>query len=259
VVSSNLFGRIDLTDGRIYSLNDASKRIVGKLDDTFLVKAYFSKNLPSPYNANSKYVQDKLEEYRAYGKGRFRFEFVDPGDDAKLEEEAQKHRIPPVQVQVVEQDQFQAKKAYMGLVFLYQDRQETIPVVDNPIGLEYEVTSAIKKLTSDDDQLPVVGFLSGHGEPGLDRLSIVQQVFAKQYRLQDVNLADGARGRTCACCWWRRRAARCAQEQLPSTSSLLPAARSRSCSTRSMRICRCSAPCRCGSTPTNGWPTMACG
>jgi len=191
VVSSNLFGRIDLTDGRIYSLNDASKRIVGKLDDTFLVKAYFSKNLPSPYNANSKYVQDKLEEYRAYGKGRFRFEFVDPGDDAKLEEEAQKHRIPPVQVQVVEQDQFQAKKAYMGLVFLYQGRQETIPVVDNPIGLEYEVTSAIKKLTSAEDQLPVVGFLSGHREPGLEQLSIVQQVFAKQYRLQDVNLAGG--------------------------------------------------------------------
>ncbi len=193
VVSHNLFGRVDLTDGRIFSLNDASKRIVGRLDDTFLVKAYFSKNLPSPYNANAKFVQDKLQEYRAYGKGRFRFEFVDPGDDAKLEEEAQKHRIPPVQVQVVEQDQFQAKRAYMGLVFLYQDRQETIPVVDNPLGLEYEVTSAIKKLTSPSDQLPQVGILSGHEEPGLDQLATVQQVFEKQYRLRDVSLAGGAR------------------------------------------------------------------
>ena len=193
VVSSNLFGRIDLTEGNIYSLDGASKRIVGELDDTFLVKAYFSKNLPAPYNANAKYVQDKLEEYRAYGKGRFRFEFVDPGNDAKLEEEAQKHRIPPVQVQVVEHDQFAAKRAYMGLVFLYQDRQETIPVVDNPVGLEYEITTTIKKLTSPSGQLPALGILGGHREPSLQQLATVQQVFAKQYQLRPVELAGGQR------------------------------------------------------------------
>ncbi|HZM16455.1 MAG TPA: Gldg family protein [Candidatus Krumholzibacteria bacterium] len=193
VVSSNFFGRIDLTEGNIFSLDAASKRIVGQLDDTFLVKAYFSKNLPAPYNANAKYVQDKLEEYRAYGKGRFRFEFVDPGSDAKLEEEAQKHRIPPVQVQVVEHDQFAAKRAYMGLVFLYQDRQETIPVVENPVGLEYEITTTIKKLTNPTGQLPVVGFLGGHQEPGLQQLNTVQQVFQKQYQLRPVELAGGQR------------------------------------------------------------------
>jgi len=193
LVSANLFTRLDLTEGRIYSLNPASKRMVSHLDDDFLVKAYFSANLPAPYNANAKYVQDKLEEYRAFGKGHFRFEFVDPGDDAVLEQEARKHRIPPVQVQVVEQDQIQVKKAYMGLVFLYQDRQETIPVVESPVGLEYEITSAIKKLTRDSDQPPLIGFLQGHEEPGLDQLTTLQQVFEKQYRLRPVSLADGVR------------------------------------------------------------------
>jgi ABC-type uncharacterized transport system involved in gliding motility auxiliary subunit len=197
-VSMNLFKRLDLTEGRIYSLNPASKRIVGELEDTFLVKAFFSKNLPAPYNANAKYVQDKLEEYRAYGKGRFRYEFVDPADDAALEQDAQKHRIPPVQVQVVEQDQFQSKKAYMGLVFLYQDRQETIPVVDNPVGLEYEITTSIKKLTRESAELPLIGILNGHQEPTLNQLTVVQQVFQKQYRLQAV-AADAAQrlGQVC--------------------------------------------------------------
>ena len=192
-VSMNVFKRLDLTEGRIFSLYPASKRVVGNLDDTFLVKAYFSKNLPPPYNTNAKFVQDKLEEYRAYGKGRFRFEFVDPSDDAELEQEAQKHRIPPVQVQVVEQDQFQSKRAYMGLVFLYQDRQEAIPVVENPLGLEYEITATIKKLTSESEQLPVVGFLTGHQEPQLNELTVVQQVFQKQYRIQAVDVKDGKR------------------------------------------------------------------
>ncbi len=193
VVSMGFFKRLDLTEGKIYSLSDASKRIVGNLEDDFLVKAYFSKNLPSPYNANAKYVQDQLDEYKAYGKGRFRYEFVDPGDDAELEREAQQHRIPPVQVQVVEQDQFQAKKAYMGLVFLYQGKQETIPVVDNPTGLEYEITATIKKLTSLSDRLPRIGFLTGHQEPDLSQLTVVQQVFAKQYALSTVSLAGGKR------------------------------------------------------------------
>lgn len=192
VVSANLFARADLTDGNIYSLNDASKRVVGSLDDDFLVKAYFSRNLPPPYNASARYVEDQLQEYRAYGKGRFKFTFVDPGDDAKLEEEAQKFRIPPVQVQVVEQDQFQAKKVYMGLVCLYKDKQEVLPVVDNPSGLEYEITSAIKKLISDRTDLPAIGFLSGHDEPPMEQLQTIQQVFAKQYRMRAVSVAGGA-------------------------------------------------------------------
>jgi gliding-associated putative ABC transporter substrate-binding component GldG len=192
-VSTNFFKRLDLSEGRIFSLYPASKRVVGDLNDTFLVKAYFSKDLPAPYNTNAKFVQDKLEEYRAYGKGRFRFEFVDPSDDAELEQEAQKHRIPPVQVQVLEQDQFQSKRAYMGLVFMYQDRQDAIPVVDNPLGLEYEITSTIKKLTSESEQLPVVGFLTGHQEPGLNELNIVQQVFQKQYQIRAVDVSNGQR------------------------------------------------------------------
>jgi ABC-type uncharacterized transport system involved in gliding motility auxiliary subunit len=192
IVSMNLFGRVDLTAGKIFSLNGASKRLVSQLEDDYLVKAYFSKDLPAPYNANAKYVQDLMQEYKAYGKGHFRFEFVDPTDDAELEQEAQQHRIPPVQVQVVEKDQFQSRKAYMGLVFLYQGRQETIPVVENLVGLEYEMTATMKKLTSNRETLPVIGFLGGHQEPELAQLQIIQQVFAKQYQLRAVNVADGS-------------------------------------------------------------------
>jgi gliding-associated putative ABC transporter substrate-binding component GldG len=191
IVSSNLFGRLDLSEGHIYSLSPASRGIVGGLGDDFLVKAYFSKNLPPPYNGNAKYVQDLLGDYRSFGKGRFRFTFVDPADDTKLEQEAQKYRIPPVQLQVLEQDQFQAKKVYMGLVFLYKDRQEVLPVVDKTDGLEYDITANIKKLTSDSGELPVVGLLSGHDEPGLDQLQTLQQMTAKQYRLQAVSVASG--------------------------------------------------------------------
>ena len=62
VGSATLFGRADLTEGNIFSLSSASKTVVAGLDDDFLVKAYFSRNLPPPYNANAKYVEDQQEE-----------------------------------------------------------------------------------------------------------------------------------------------------------------------------------------------------
>jgi gliding-associated putative ABC transporter substrate-binding component GldG len=65
-------------------------------------------------------------------------------------------------------------------------------VVENLVGLEYEMTATMKKLTSNRETLPVIGFLGGHQEPELAQLQIIQQVFAKQYQLRAVNVADGS-------------------------------------------------------------------
>jgi len=68
-------------------------------------------------------------------------------------------------VQVVKEDKFEAKRAYLGLVFLYEDRKEVIPVVQNMGSLEYDISSTIKRLTTKTQKK--IGFLTGHGEPGL--------------------------------------------------------------------------------------------
>ena len=49
---------------------------------------------------------------------------------------------------MVKEDKFEVKQAYMGLVFLYEDRKEVIPVVQNTATLEYEISSTIKRLTT---------------------------------------------------------------------------------------------------------------
>ena len=169
IIAVRIFTRFDLTSTKMYTLSDASKNLVKSLDDKFTVKAYFTGELPAPYNNHRRYLQDQLDEYRAYGGRNFQYEFIDPSKKEELEQEAQKNGIPPVQVQVVKEDKFQVEKAYMGLVFLYGDKQEKLPVVQNVANLEYEISSAIKKLTS--KELKKVGFLTGHGEPELSALS----------------------------------------------------------------------------------------
>ncbi|HUU45118.1 MAG TPA: Gldg family protein [Acidobacteriota bacterium] len=194
VVAVNLLGlffftRFDLTDARLYSLSEASKRLAGSLDDPVIIKLYFSEDLPAPYNANARYLKDQLYEYRAYSGDRVRFEFIDPIQTDR-EEEAMGLGIPPMQIQVLEKDKVELKKVYMGLVFLYEDRREVIPVVQSTRNLEYELSSAIRKVTT--VELPTVGFLSGHGESGLyTNLQTVRQALEQLYYVRTITLSPG--------------------------------------------------------------------
>ncbi|HUL45118.1 MAG TPA: Gldg family protein [Bacteroidota bacterium] len=189
MLGMRFFERIDLTKERIYTLSEASKNLVRSLDDKFLVKAYFTSDLPSPYNNNKREVQDQLDEYRAYAGGNFQYEFIDPSKKEDLEQEAQRYGIPPVQVQVLKEDKLQIEKAYMGLVLLYGDKQEHVPVVQSTANLEYEISSAIKKMTS--KELKKVGVLAGQGEPTLQQMNEVQQMLEKQYQVVSVDLTGG--------------------------------------------------------------------
>jgi len=189
VIAVRIFTRLDLTSSKMYTLSGASKNLVRSLDDKFLVKAYFTSDLPAPYNNNRRYLQDQLDEYRAYSRGNFQYEFVDPSKKEDLEQEAQRYGIPPVQVQVLKEDKFQVEKAYMGLVFLYGDKQERLPVIQQTDNLEYEISSAMKKLTS--KELKKIGFLSGQGEPQLQQMNRLKDVLEKQYQLTPVDLTGG--------------------------------------------------------------------
>ncbi|MFC1628790.1 GldG family protein [Gemmatimonadota bacterium] len=161
VLGTNLFLRIDLSGRGIYSLSSASKEVVRSLDDRLTIKAYFSSDLPAQAVGISRYVKDKLDDYQAYGRQKVHFEFVDPSSDEELEQEALAFGIQPVRAQVVERDKVEYRLVYLALVFMYQDRTETIPFVQQTAGLEYDITTAIRRVSQ--ASLPVIGFLSGHG------------------------------------------------------------------------------------------------
>jgi len=146
MISRNWFFRLDFTDNKMYSISQSSKKVLDKIDDLMTLKVYFSDNLPGDYGNNRRYLQDILEEYEAFSGGNIRFEFYPPEDDVKLEEEAQKYGIQPVQLQVIENDKVEIKKVYMGMVFIYEDKREVIPVIQTTTGLEYDITNSIKKL-----------------------------------------------------------------------------------------------------------------
>ncbi|MDA3792087.1 MAG: Gldg family protein [Elusimicrobia bacterium] len=157
ILLSGFVLRADLTQNNIYSLSSASKNMVRELDDPVLVKAYFSENIPSQYKKNKKYLKDILHEYRAYSDEKIKFEFISPTGDSQVARQAMGYGIPPLKFTETGQEKFEVKQGYMGLVIIYSDRTETIPVVQKLNSLEYDLTTKIKKITSGD--LKKVGFI----------------------------------------------------------------------------------------------------
>jgi gliding-associated putative ABC transporter substrate-binding component GldG len=185
IISINLFFRIDLTGNKIYTLSDASKNLVKNLDDKLVVKAYFTDNLPSPYNNTRRYLKEILDDYRNYSNGNFQYEIISPSDETQLEQDAQKYGIQPMQVQSIKDDRAEAVKAYMGMVFLYGGKQETLPFVGNTQNLEYEITGVIKRIS--EKELKKIGILSGPGMPGVDKISKITQFLSKYYNIAAVD------------------------------------------------------------------------
>jgi gliding-associated putative ABC transporter substrate-binding component GldG len=188
IVSVRIFTRLDLTRGRVFTLSDASKSLMRNLDDRMTARAFFTDDLPAPYNSNRRTLLDELNEYKAYAKGNFQIEFLDPTGE-KGEAEAQQAGIAPLQVQVIKEDKAQVQRAYMGMVLLYEDKKEVLPVIQNTATLEYDISSAVKRLTSRSRQK--IAFLNGQGEPALTDLRAMQEVLKKQY---DVTTVDVSRG-----------------------------------------------------------------
>ena len=156
VVGMTLFFRIDLTSNRLYSISEASKKVVSTLSEPLTIDVFFTKNLPAPYNNTERYLHDLLEEYAIHANKYFNYKFYDVSPEAQgINPSAQENQklaknygINPVQIQAFEEDEVKFKKAYMGLVLIHGDMVEQIPTITSINGLEYKLTTAIQKLNN---------------------------------------------------------------------------------------------------------------
>jgi ABC-type uncharacterized transport system involved in gliding motility auxiliary subunit len=157
--------RIDLTQNQLFSLATGSERLASNLDDRLEVTAYFTENLPPPFNATERQVRDLLSEYSAASNGQIVVRFVNPNDETK-QAAADADGIQRVAHQKIEEDQVAVVEGYRGMVLRYLDQTRAIPVIQDTTGLEYLITSAIKELVGERKPIGVVG---GHGGPSLEQ------------------------------------------------------------------------------------------
>ncbi len=211
LVGLRFFGRVDVTREHMFTLSQASRETVSALQDPVVITAYFTEDLPPPYSSNARLVRDLLEEYRSASKGMLSFEFTDPSkseseadkktkrevkrdifgrqfrDQTEQEKALQEEGIQAVTVRAISEDKGQEQKAYMGMVLRYSGKKEVIPVIADTRGLEYNITTMIRRLTR--AKTPVIGLIQGHDEPKWEEnFRKLDAVLSQLYEVRQVTI-----------------------------------------------------------------------
>jgi gliding-associated putative ABC transporter substrate-binding component GldG len=168
-------------------MSKATKSILRGLEDPVDVKAYFSENLPADIERVKTDFQNLLIEYNNISKGKVNFQFIDPAKDPAIEQEAMQSGIQPILINVREKDEASQKKAFLGAVIEYGDQKEIIPFIGQETAMEYDLTTAIKKVSV--SEKPSLGFIQGHGEPQLNQMIQVIQALSVIYSVENIDLS----------------------------------------------------------------------
>jgi ABC-type uncharacterized transport system involved in gliding motility auxiliary subunit len=183
---AGLFARADTTATRAFTLSHGSERVVRELDDDLTITAYFTSDLPPPFNATERYVRDILEEYEAASGGKVHLVFVDPDEDEE-KEAAERAGVRQMEHRRIGPDGVSIVAGFRGLVLEYAgDSQVIAALPQDTAGLEYLLTNTIKQLVVRPDERPRIGVLSGHEGPTPTKgLSVLQRMLPN-YRLEEV-------------------------------------------------------------------------
>lgn len=183
-----LFFRLDFTEDKRYTLSNSTKNILRELEDQVTVTAYVSSNLPPELDKYVKDLKDMLSEYASYAGGNLVYAFIDPLENEETEREATQNGILSLDITSREKDEIKVLKGFLGAVVKVGNQQEVLPRFDNNASPEYPLSKAVKKLSVADK--PKIGFLVGHGEPGLAQLPTVVRELQTLYQVDTLSLAE---------------------------------------------------------------------
>ncbi|MEM6773853.1 MAG: Gldg family protein [Pseudomonadota bacterium] len=123
--------RSDVTEGRLYSLSEASRALLGQLEEPLLIRGYFSERSHPLLAPLVPQLRDLLREYAVNAGRGVRVEFVDPAEDAAAEQEANEDfNIQATPFQVADRYQSALVNAYFDVLVQYGGEYETLSFAD---------------------------------------------------------------------------------------------------------------------------------
>jgi ABC-2 type transport system permease protein len=144
LLSQRFWFRLDLTKNKAYTISDVSKNIHEEFPDQVNITYYLSDRLEKMHPLPRE-IEDLLEEYTAYSKGKIRLTIKDPAK-AGMIEAVERLGIIPQQIQTVQQDEANVSTVYSGITIEYMGDTEVLPLVFSLETLEYDLTARIRNL-----------------------------------------------------------------------------------------------------------------
>jgi ABC-2 type transport system permease protein len=207
VLANRFFFRIDLTEEKRFTINDATKNLLQNLDDEVYVKVYLTgKGIPAGFKRLENAVRETLDEFQIYGGTKIKYAFIDLNAEIKDEKtrnekiiELAKKGIQPTNVTAKEDGRRTQILVIPGAVITYKDKEiATLLLKGNKTaspqeilnqsyeGVEYQLASAIKTITA--SQKKKIGIFVNYSRlPAVNQLDLIGAL-KKNYELYPVDL-----------------------------------------------------------------------
>jgi len=156
LLSSAVKKRVDLTEGKLYTLSPGTKAILKKVDSPVEVRFYFSQSearVPSQIRNYAAEVEDLLEEFRENSGGKIRIRKIDPKPDSDAEEAAQADGIEGQPLSQL------GENFYFGLAISLDPEKVAVPLpMERERLLEYDIARALGQVISTGK--PILGVMT---------------------------------------------------------------------------------------------------
>lgn len=206
--ASQFHTRVDLTNEKRFTLSNATKKLLVKLDAPVVIDVFLKGNFRAGFRQLSSTTNDMLKEFKEIAGNKIQYNFISPDENmpgteisyadtltgmglfplnltSQLKEGQQQQNIYPFALvhynnEMIPVELYKGKTPLMS----YSDINSAEAL------LEYRLADAVAKITQ--KQKPVIGYATGNGEPDLGRFNtydLVENVLKADFNLFTFDLS----------------------------------------------------------------------
>lgn len=202
ILSAFVFFRFDLTQEKRFTLSGATQSLLANLPDDVHVDVYLTGDLPPAFKRLENAVRETLDEFQATAGKTVTYRFVNPDalssakEKTALFEKLQQRGLLPTNVFGREGGKRTEKLVFPGALVSYKGKETAVLLLkgnkaaspeeqlnQSYEGVEFQLASAIRKLTQTAGNRRRVGLLYGHTEVPPSRFTDLLASIQENYDL----------------------------------------------------------------------------
>lgn len=206
-LASIFHGRIDLTKEKRYTLSNATKNLVRKLDDKIQIDVFLKGDFPSGFRKLANSTNEFLQLLKDQAGSRFTYRFISPtekmpGSQIQYGDSLVGMGAVPINL-TVQKEQGQSSNIIFPVAVLhYKGKQSLINLYPGATArtsqeeingaevlMEYQFAKALDKISS--IQKPGIAYSVGNGEPTDGRTYDLRQTLSDDYKFGIIDLHKG--------------------------------------------------------------------
>lgn len=201
-IASQWHTRLDLTSEKRYTISQATRKLITSLDAPATITVLLDGDLPAGFKKLQGSTRDMLQEFKEIGGNNIQYFFRRPGDN--LDDTAKLILIDSLQqmginatnvrAQTKKGDGEEQRLVYPGVIIEYKDRVVGVDLLKGQSAvdginslnnaealLEYKLANTLDKVMQ--DSVPIVGYLTGNGEPqNYEVYDLIENTIKPNYR-----------------------------------------------------------------------------